>query len=84
MPEALRLQGTCEWLKGKSGPAQKGWDQSLKMAQAQGQRYDEGLTLLEMGRRLGNRSVLEKAVTILSETGAEWDLARARQALKTI
>ena len=81
MPEALRLQGTCEWLRGKKGPAQEWWDQSLTMAQEQGQRYDEGVTLLERGSRLGNRGDLEKAIMILSEIGAEWDLARAREAL---
>jgi hypothetical protein len=82
MPEALRLQGTCEWLRGKKGTAQKWWEQSLTMAQEQGQRYDEGVTLLEMGSRLEDRGDLERAVAILSEIGAEWDLARAREALR--
>ncbi len=84
MPEALRLQGTCEWLNSQEAPARKWWDQSLKMAQEQGQRYDEGIILLEIGSRLNDRDYLERAFTILSEIGAEWDLARAREALEKL
>jgi len=57
------------------------WRQSLKLAQQQEQYYDEGVILLDMGSRLGDRSQLEKAITILSEVGAEWDLALAHEAL---
>ncbi len=38
----------------------------------------------EMGWRLGERAHLEAAERILAEIGAEWDLARAREALKAI
>ena len=44
-------------------------------------RYDLGTTYLEMGRRLGDRTHLERAEAILAEIGAAWDLARAREAL---
>jgi tetratricopeptide (TPR) repeat protein len=84
LPEALRLQGTCEWLKGNGKAAQKRWEQSLKLAREQGQRYEEGLTILEMGLRLGNRDYLERSVLILSGIGAEWDLTRVRKALEKI
>ena len=60
------------------------WEQSLKIAHEQGQRYDEALTRSEMGSRLQDRGELEQAIKILSEIGAEWDLARAREALGTL
>jgi hypothetical protein len=47
-----------------------------------GQRYDLGLTYLELGRRLGERAHLERAEAILSEIGAERDLAQAREVLE--
>jgi tetratricopeptide (TPR) repeat protein len=82
LPEAMRLQGTHEWLSGKPAAAQKWWQRSLALAEEMGQRYDLGVTHLEMGQRLGERAHLEHAEAILAEIGAEWDLARAREALR--
>ena len=84
LPEAVRLQGTYEWLRGKPGSAQKWWQRSLTLAEEMGMRYDEGLTHLEMGQRLGERAHLERAEAILAEIGAVWDLARACEALESI
>jgi tetratricopeptide (TPR) repeat protein len=81
LPEAMRLQGTYEWLRGKSAPAQKWWQRSLALAEERGQHYDLGMTHLEMGQRLGERIHLERAEAILAEIGAARDLARAREAL---
>ena len=39
------------------------------------------VSMQEMGRRLGERAHLERAGAIFAEIGAEWDLARAREAL---
>ncbi len=81
LPEAMRLQGTYEWLRGKPSAAQKWWQRSLSLAEEMGQRYDVGMAHLEMGRRLGERSHLECAATVLAEIGAEPGACRAREAL---
>ena len=75
------LQGRYEWLRGKPAAAQKWWRRSLALAEEMGQRYALGMTHLEMGQRLGERAHLERAEAIFAEIGAEWDLARAREAL---
>jgi tetratricopeptide (TPR) repeat protein len=82
LPAAMRLRGTYEWLRSKSAAAQKWWHRGLALAEEMGQAYDAGMIHLEMGQRLGDRSHLERAVAFLGETGAEWDLAQAREALK--
>jgi len=84
LPEAMRLQGTCEALKGKLNAAQKWWINSLALAEKQKQHYDIGMAHLEMGRRLRDRAHLEKAEAVFGELGAQWDLARAREALREI
>lgn len=80
-PEAMRLRGTYEWLRGKPAAARNWWQRSLALAQEIGQPYDLRVTHPDMGRRLGERAHLERAEAILAEIGAEWDLARAREAL---
>ena len=82
LPEAMMLQGRYEWLRDKPKAAQKWWQRSLELAEKQGQRYDLGMTHLEMGQRLGERAHLERAEAIFTEIGAEWDLARARELLE--
>ena len=82
LPETIRLQGTYEWLRRKPAAARKWWQRSLALAEELGQRYDVGMTLLEMGQRLGERAHLERAEAILAEIDAERDLARARELLR--
>jgi len=84
LPEAMRLRGTYDCLNGKPGAAQKWWQRSLALAEEMGQRYDLGVTHLEMGQRLGQRVHLERAEIILAEIGAEWDLTRVREAIRVI
>jgi tetratricopeptide (TPR) repeat protein len=84
LPEAMRLQGTYDCLIGKPAAAQKWWQRSLALAEEMGQRYDLGVTHLEMGQRLGERAHLEHAEAILAEIGAEWDLTRVREAMQVI
>jgi hypothetical protein len=81
LPEAMRLRGTYEWLRGKPAAADKWWRRGLALAEEMGQPYDSGLIHLEMGKRLGERAHLERAEALLSEVGAAWDLARARELL---
>jgi tetratricopeptide (TPR) repeat protein len=81
LPEAMRLQGSYEWLRGSTNEAHKWWQRSLFLSEKMGQRYDLGMVHLELGRWLGDRAHLEKAEAIFSEIEAAWDLARAREAL---
>ena len=57
---------------------------TLALAEELGQRYDTGVTHLEMGRRLSQRAHLERAEAILSEIDAGWALARVQEAMKVI
>jgi class 3 adenylate cyclase/tetratricopeptide (TPR) repeat protein len=83
-PEALRLQGCYEWLKGNTVQAQRWWQKSLAEAEALGMRYELGLTHLEIGQRLGEGVYLEKAEAIFTELGVELDLVRSRELLKNL
>ena len=81
LPEAMRLQGRYEWLNSKPESAQKWWQRSLVLAQELKERYELGLTHLEMGQRLGERAHVEQAEKILEQVGACLDVARARELL---
>ena len=83
MPEAMRFKGTYEWLKGNSSSAMKWWQRSIDLAEKMGQRYDLGMTYLEIGRRAEDNTLLQRAVDILTGLGAEWDLMMAKEAIKT-
>ena len=83
-PEAMRVRGTYEWLRGNAKSAQKWWQRSIGQATQLGMRYDLGLAHLEMGLRLRDCAHLSRAEAILAEIGAAWDVARAREALEQI
>ncbi len=57
------------------------WQRSLDAAERLGARYETGLTLLEMGQRLGERSDLEQAEVLLAACGADLDRRRAHELL---
>ena len=78
------LQGTYEWLSGRPTDAKRWWGRSLDLARELKERYDEAITLLALGLRLKDRTHLEQAEAILADIGAEWDLARARDALNEV
>jgi tetratricopeptide (TPR) repeat protein len=82
MVEAMRMKGTYEWLKGRLSSAEKWWQRSLKRAEELGMSYELGMTHLEMGQRLKDRTHLEKAEAIFAEIGAEWNLGQTRKSLK--
>ena len=84
LPEAMRLQGTCEWLRGRRRAAERWWRQGLSFAVRNGIGYDEAMIHLEMGCRLGERKHLETAATLFEEMGSEGNLARARGALEAL
>ena len=77
-PPGFRVEGTLLWLNGRRKEARHAWDWSLARARETGGRYDEGLTLLEIGRRAGDRPAIERAVMLFDEIGAH---AQSQQAL---
>jgi class 3 adenylate cyclase/tetratricopeptide (TPR) repeat protein len=82
LPEAMRLQGTCEWLRGRRGAAERWWHQGLSFAVRNGIGFDEAMIHLEMGCRLDEREHLEKAAALFEEMGSEYNLGLARGALE--
>jgi tetratricopeptide (TPR) repeat protein len=81
LPEAMRLQGTFEWLSGRRRAAEHWWRRGLSFAMQNDIRYDEAMICLEMGCRLNERAYLEKAAALFEEMGSERNLGRARGAL---
>jgi tetratricopeptide (TPR) repeat protein len=82
LPPAYRIKGTAEWLNGRPRKAEKCWQKSLAVAAELGARYEEALTRLEIGRRLGHTAELERAEAMFGEMGAAFDLAEARRLLE--
>jgi class 3 adenylate cyclase/tetratricopeptide (TPR) repeat protein len=72
--EVLRLQGTCDWLRGRANAAEGWWAKSLETAGRFGQPYEVAMTYKEMGLRLEEPAYLEKAAGLLAEIGARPDL----------
>ncbi len=79
--EAQRMSGIYHWILGKPDVARESWQRSLALAKELGLHYELGVTHLEMGRRLNDRSHLERAEKILSKIGAAWHLAQLQDAL---
>ena len=82
VPEAMRLKGTYEWLKGRPSAAEKWWNKSLSLADKMGVPHHSGLAHLEMGRRLKERTHLERAEALFRRVGAESDLAETLRLLE--
>jgi class 3 adenylate cyclase/tetratricopeptide (TPR) repeat protein len=85
LPETLRLHGTLAWLSGAPKTAHRRWRQSLATAERLGLVLEQARTLLEMGDRLGDASLVDEATGVFVQTGARVDLAfsllaRARRA----
>lgn len=82
LAEAACLQGTYAWFSGRTAVAQKWWQRSLAVAEELRARYDLGMTYLEIGRRAGDRTALERAEAIFAEIGATVDLTEAQKLLR--
>jgi tetratricopeptide (TPR) repeat protein len=75
LPEALRLHGTLAWLSGDTAAAQERWTKSLATAGNLGLAVERARTLLEMGDRVGDVSLVDEATGVFEQTGARVDLA---------
>ena len=82
LSEAMRFQGTYEWLRARPAAALKWWQRSLAVAEEQGTRYELGMTCLEIGKRMQDRSYLVRSEQIFAEIGANLDLARVQEFLE--
>ena len=77
LPAGLRLQATCDWLRGDAAAARKGWHESLHAAAQSAFPIERGLTLMEMGRREGDAALVRQAADLFRQTGARTYLAMA-------
>jgi class 3 adenylate cyclase/tetratricopeptide (TPR) repeat protein len=74
-PESLRLHGTVAWLCGAKSTAFRRWHRSIELAQRMNLPPQRARTLLEMGDRTNDESLVEQARSILESIGAKVDLA---------
>jgi len=81
MVAAQRMDGTYAWVCGRRRRAEHCWRSSLVLAAKLGARYEGALTELEVGRRLGDREALERAVSAFEAMGSTPDLLQARELL---
>ena len=70
IPEAWRLYGRYEWLRGHPEAACSWWKKSLAQAEVQGHPLDWGVTALEMGLRLGDETWQKAGRERLDTAGA--------------
>ena len=77
LPEALRLQGTASWLRGKTDAALQQWRESVAVARRSGFPIERARAHAEMGRRSGDRAAIEEAITLFERGGAKVFLAFA-------
>ena len=69
LPGAYRLKGVAEWLGGNESSAARWWKQSETISREMGARYEEALTLREMGRRLGDEACAQRSAVMFDEMG---------------
>jgi hypothetical protein len=81
LPAAHRSAGNLEWLRGNLETARQLWQRSIDEAKRMRARNEVGLTLLEIGSRLGDRHYLEQAERVLTTCGAELHRRRASDLL---
>jgi tetratricopeptide (TPR) repeat protein len=75
---SCRLMGTFCWLKGKESLAKSWWKKGLRIAEAQGAKYEEGLIYYEKGKRMKNSDSLKKAQVIFEQLHASLDVERVK------
>ena len=78
LPEALRLQGTCEWLSGNEAAALKNWHESIALAGKFGFPVERARTWLEMAQRTADGGLARQACESFRHAGANVFLAFAQ------
>jgi tetratricopeptide (TPR) repeat protein len=74
-PESLRLRGTVAWLYGAKSSAIRRWHQSIELAQRLNLPPLRARSLLEIGNRTNDESLVEEARSVFESIGAKVDLA---------
>ncbi len=80
LPQALRVQGSAQWLAGKEAAARRSWEESLALAEASGFPIEAALARLEMGRHLVRPELIAQAVEAFGKAGAHLHQAQALHA----
>lgn len=81
---AYRARGSLAWLRGRPRSAMKWWRRSLALSQQLGSELERGLTELEIGTRLHDRSRLGAAEEIFARLDAKLELEDARATLAAL
>ena len=74
-PESLRLHGTVAWLYGAKSSAIRRWHRSIELAQRLNLPTLRARSLLEIGDRTNDESLVEEARSVFESIGAKVDLA---------
>ena len=79
-PASWLWRGLRQWLAGKPAKARAAWQRALAAAERLDMPHEQGLVLLEMGRRMpasdaGREAFLRRAGEIFARLGASYDLA---------
>ncbi len=85
-PRALMLKGWAQWLEEEEDKAIRTLREAIELAEEQQQPLDQGLAMLELGRRLGflqreGREALDEAQNLFTELEAKYDRERAARIL---
>ena len=77
LPQALRLQGTAQWIAGNHSAGQKYWRESEQLADKYGFVIERAQTWLEMGDKIRDTALVERAIEMFERHGAKvyWAIA---------
>lgn len=70
LPGALRLMGLLDWLSGNTARANRQWEEGAALAQRLALPIEQGLVLLEIGRRTGRAECVRDSAALFRQTGA--------------
>lgn len=68
--EALRLQGSVEWLAGRPAAAHTHWNEAIDLAERWAFPVERARTLQEVGLRTGQPALVDQAARLFRQTGA--------------